>query len=72
MEKPNRDAIYSARLSREDGGAVPLACLAGFELGLCEAVGGGRSEGIAREVVDLEDGSIRYYARNMNRINMSY
>jgi hypothetical protein len=72
MEKPNRDAIYSARLSREDGGVVSLACLAGVDLGLCKAVGGGRLEGIAREFVDLEGGSIRYHARNMNRINMSH
>ena len=68
MEKPNRDAIYSARLSREDGEVVSLACLAGFDLGLRGAVGEERLEVIVREFVDLEDGSIRYHARNMNRI----
>jgi len=59
-------------LSREDGGVVSLAGLAGIESGLREAVGGERLEEIAREVVDLEDGPIRCHARNMNKINMSY
>jgi hypothetical protein len=72
MEKPNRDAIYSARLSREDGEVVSLACLAGYDLGLREVAGGERLEAITRGFMDLEDGSIRCHARNMNRININH